>query len=165
MTETFHTNQEARESVRGSTDRRVLLHWHNPFSDDYFYTVPAVADWRKGVARDVLWNRSWRYEVIDIIEPAPSQGGLDGVVVSFGDGADVDTWYKLFGAIAAAEYVVQVTHTTAVKGELAQVDVELADWGWDANNTAFELHGFLHRPGKPVPFAVDIAEIQKLHIY
>lgn len=36
-------------------------------------------------------------------------GGMDGVLVTFGDGADLDTWETLFGHLAAGNYVVRLT--------------------------------------------------------
>lgn len=40
------------------------------------------------------------------------KGGFDGVLVTFGEGTDDDTWHTVFGGIAAGQYVVELSFRT-----------------------------------------------------
>lgn len=72
-----------------------------------------------------LTGRSaWKPEV-DNLWNAHEVGGFDGVLVSFGDGTDADTWHGLFGRLVLNRYSL---HLTWRAGDSADVQVE--DWDW-----------------------------------
>lgn len=47
--------------------------------------------------------------------PWSALGGFDGVLVTFGDGADADTWTALFGHLAASAYHLGLTFKDGTK--------------------------------------------------
>lgn len=89
---------------------------------------------------------------------APEIGGLNGVLVTFGDGCDGDTWSGLFGHLEAG-YSVDVL---SVAGEVVEghcTDVNDAEAGFvvDEVDEDGDGNGILH--------AVPVDEVAGVHIW
>lgn len=92
--------------------------------------------------------------------PGMQLGGLDGVVVTFGDGADGDTWRNLFGHLEQGGYYVCIQRTNGEQVEGITTDIDDGEAGWvldEVNEDTGDPNGILH--GTPVE------EVGGVHIY
>jgi hypothetical protein len=80
------------------------------------------------------------------------RGGFDGVLVTFGDGCDIDTWESIFGAIARGYTVRLTTRAGEVEGECRSVSEE-------------ESFVALYRSDDDERVEIPISDVLAIHIY
>lgn len=115
---------------------------------------------------DFRWSVDDARRVADY--PGVQLGGLNGVVVTFGDGTDGDTWENLFGYLAREGYGVCVTRTNGERVDGFVTDIDDPEAGfvqdeYDYTLDATTAEAYRSRTG--ILHGTPVEEVGGIHIY